>query len=418
MFKLYPYQQRWINDRSRKKIVLKARQIGFTTAVCFEAIQMATQRRTNILILSTTERQSTEVLERIQNILSVFKQVKGVHFPRETRSEVVFPNRSKIVALPASPNSVRGYSGHVFLDEFAFHRDAKEIWRAVLPIISRGYSIRVISTPAGKSGKYYEIWENADAMGFSRHKVDIYDAIKDGLKIDLESLKASMDPDDFAQEYECVFLDEAHSYFPMELIIDAISAEVDRWDGQPRGIFYAGVDIGRKKDLTVLYLIEKLGDVYWTREMKVLPRTAFDAQRREMERLLLDYPVHRMCIDATGLGMQLAEELKKKYSTIVEPVTFTLKVKEDLATYTRMMFEKRLVRIPDDGELIRDIHSIKKIITPAGNVRFDADRNEVSHADRFWALALALHAGNAYSGMPTLTTRRPRHSIQLLEGYD
>ena len=124
MFDLYPYQRRWINDHSRKKIVLKARQIGFTTAVCFEAIQMATERRTNILILSTTERQSTEVLERIQNILSVFKQIKGVRFPRETRSEVVFPNRSKIVALPASPNSVRGYSGHVFLDEFAFHRDA------------------------------------------------------------------------------------------------------------------------------------------------------------------------------------------------------------------------------------------------------------------------------------------------------
>lgn len=419
MFKLLPYQHKWLQDGSRFKIALKARQIGFTTAICFEAIEMALAEKCKILILSTTERQSQEVMDRIYNILNVAKRVKGIKLPRETRSEITLPNGSRIISLPASPASVRGYTGHVFLDEFAFHRDAKEIWRAMLPITTRGYCIRIVSTPAGKSGRYYEIWENAEEMGFSRHKVDIYDAMKDGFKIDLKAIKSSMDSDDFAQEYECVFLDEAHSYFPMELIIPAISAECEEsvWDGKPRGLFYAGIDIGRKKDLTVIYVIEKLGDVFYTRLLKELSKTSFDAQRAEIEIVKERFPLYRICIDSTGLGMQLSEELQKRYSSLIEPVSFTLKVKEDLATYARMVFEKRLIRIPDDQGLIRDIHSIKKIVTSAGNIRFDSERNDVSHADRFWAMALALHAANRQAGPVYVSSRKRRETYELVRGF-
>ncbi len=419
MFKLLQYQHRWLNDKSRFKIALKARQIGFTTVLCFEAINMALAEKCRILILSTTERQSREVIDRIYDILNVAKRAKGIKLPRETRSEITLPNGSRIISLPASPSSVRGYTGHVMLDEFAFHKDAKEIWRAMLPITTRGYSVRIVSTPAGKSGKYYEIWNNADEMGFSRHEVTIYDAIKDGLKIDLSAIKSSTDPDDFAQEYECVFLDEAHSYFPMELIIDAITAECEDsvWDGKFRGVFYAGIDIGRKKDLTVIYVIEKLGDVFYTRHIKELSKTAFDVQKAEIEAVKEAYPVHRICIDSTGLGMQLSEELQRKWSSLIEPVSFTLKVKEDLATYARMMFEKRLIRIPDNQALIRDIHSIKKIVTHAGNIRFDSERNESSHADRFWAMALALHAGNQQAGPIYVASRKRRESVELTRGF-
>lgn len=417
MFRLLPYQHRWLNDKSRYKIALKARQIGFTTVLCFEAIEMALESKCRILILSTTERQSREVMERIYDILNVAKRVKNLKLPRETRSEIMMPNGSRIISLPASPSSVRGYTGHVFLDEFAFHRDAKEIWRAMLPITTRGYAIRIVSTPAGKAGKYYEIWENAEQMGFSRHCVTIYDAIKDGLKIDIEAIKASTDPDDFAQEYECVFLDEAHSYFPMELIIDAISAECERWDEIPRGQFFAGIDIGRKRDLTVIFVLEKLGDVFYTRRITPLKNTDFEAQKREIELIKETYPLCRICIDASGLGMQLAEELKKQWSSLVEPVTFTAKVKEDLATFTRVVFEKKLIRIPDDNQLIKDIHSIKKLVTSAGNVRFDSERNENSHADYFWALALALHGANEASGPVYISSRKRRESFEIMRGY-
>jgi lipid A disaccharide synthetase len=107
-----------------------------------------------------------------------------------------------------------------------------------------------------------------------------------------------------------VFLDEAHSYFPMELIIDAVSAECERWDG-PEGACFTTHRHRQKKGLTVIYVIEKLGDVFYTRLIKPLRGVSFEAQKREIELVKESLPLYRLCIDASGLGMQLAEELKK-----------------------------------------------------------------------------------------------------------
>ena len=77
-----------------------------------------------------------------------------------------FPhNRSRIIGLPANPDTARGYTGHIVLDEFAFHGDAHKIYAACFPIITRGYSIEVISTPNGTAGKFYEIAKQAGLVG-------------------------------------------------------------------------------------------------------------------------------------------------------------------------------------------------------------------------------------------------------------
>jgi phage FluMu gp28-like protein len=77
----------------------------------------------------------------------------------------------------------------------------------------------------------------------------------------------------------------------------------------------------------------------------------------------------------------------------VEEVTFTGASKEQMAIHLRQKFEDKGVRIPAQSAIRNDLHSVKKIVTAANNIRYDADRNEAGHADRFWALALALHAG-------------------------
>jgi phage FluMu gp28-like protein len=105
--------------------------------------------------------------------------------------------------------------------------------------------------------------------------------------------------------------------------------------------------------------------------------------------------IRRACIDSTGIGAQLAEEAVERFGSRVEAVTFTGAVKEDLAITLRRRFEDRLIRIPADRDIREDIHSVKKFTTAAGNVRFDAERTERGHADRFWALALAVHAAAA-----------------------
>jgi phage FluMu gp28-like protein len=118
------------------------------------------------------------------------------------------------------------------------------------------------------------------------------------------------------------------------------------------------------------------------------------------------YPIARLCVDSGGLGTFPTEELQKRFGVqAVEPVNFGAgNQKELLATTLSSSFLDGWVRIPaDDGVLVDitdgsakglvdDVCSLRRIITASGNVRYDAPRNLQGHADRAWALALALYA--------------------------
>ena len=65
----------------------------------------------------------------------------------------------------------------------------------------------------------------------------------------------------------------------------------------------------------------------------------------------------------------------------------------------RQKFEDKTIRIPDTADIRSDLHSVKRTVSISGNVRFIGERNENGHADRFWALALAVEATD--STIPT-----------------
>lgn len=390
---LYPYQRRWVEDPRRLKLWLASRQIGKSFALACEAVRLALRDKCAVLILSASERQSREVMEKVLSHLRALTAIARLMgqalVPTESKTECRLPNGSRILSLPAAPNTVRGFSGHVFLDEFAFHEDARAIYRAMLPTMLHGYQLRIASTPNGRSGLFYELWKD-EANGFARHRTTIHDAVADGLAVDLALLRqACPHPDDWAQEYECAFLDEATAWLSYELI-SACEVPGPRTE-PPSGPLFLGVDIGRHRDLTVLWQVEQVGDVLWTREVRVLERAPFAVQREVLFSLLPS--VRRACLDASGLGMQLAEEAQQRFGAArVEAVTFSGAVKEALAEGLRRRCEDRTVRIPDDRAIREDLHSVKRLVTATGTARFDADRHDRSHADRFWALALACAA--------------------------
>jgi Mu-like prophage FluMu protein gp28 len=58
----------------------------------------------------------------------------------------------------------------------------------------------------------------------------------------------------------------------------------------------------------------------------------------------------------------------------------------------RRAFEDHTVRVPFSNAVRADLRGVRKEITGSGNIRFAGERNRYGHCDRFWALALALHA--------------------------
>jgi len=111
--------------------------------------------------------------------------------------------------------------------------------------------------------------------------------------------------------------------------------------------------------------------------------------------------VRRLCIDRHGIGMNLAENLRTEFRSRVEGIALVGQVKESLAVGLKIAFENEAIAIPRDRELTAQIHSIKKMATDAGYARFDTEKNERHHADKFWALSLSVRGSES-------TFKRPK----------
>ena len=138
---LLPYQQAFVRDTARFKIWVAARQVGKSTALAFEAVTLAAARP-KVSVCWCPHRNGRVASYSIACAAGLTLVKAGVDrgvVGRETVEEIGLANGSRIVSLPANADTVRGFSGHIFLDEFAFHRDAHAIWAAVFPIATRGF---------------------------------------------------------------------------------------------------------------------------------------------------------------------------------------------------------------------------------------------------------------------------------------
>lgn len=426
VFRFEPYQQRWIDDQSRFVAANKARQIGFTFAEAYRIVEDCLRRRKKHYLLSVSEARAREAIE----YAAMFSQACGAsgvlqdyawEDVRYARSRITWPNGSTFVALPANPRTARGASGDLTLDEVGWYLHDEAIWTACQPLITRGYQLRVISTPNGRRGVYYRLWtgngqstpeaiSEALAAGlqpiadsWSRHEVSIQQAIAQAWPesplraLDLAQVRELAGTEEnWLQEYCCQFLDEATAWLPYELIERCTREGATlAYDHQqpPAGPCWLGFDVGRKRDLSVAWLNEQRGAVHWTRAVMTLDRQPFKVQKQALWDLM---PIaRRACIDQTGIGAQLAEETVERWGeSHAEGVLFSAQTNAKLATMLRQALETETLMLPDCPRVRADLHSVRRLYTDHGRQSFDASHGRDGHADRFWASALALHAAD------------------------
>ncbi len=447
-----PYQAKWIKDDSRLKIMQKCRQIGlsWSTAYALDRDTAPSDARNDVWVSSRDDIQARLFLEDCKAFAGILQMAAAdlgeqvVDPDRKISAYVLqFANGKRINSMSSNPDAQAGKRGTRVLDEFALHPDPRKLYAIAYPGITWGGSMQIISTHRGSQNLFnelvQEILHKGNPKGFSLHTVTLQDAIDQGF---LEKLKTKLPPDDarqemdageyfdfiragcpdeetFQQEYMCQPSDDASAFLTYDLIRGCEYPANEPWEKTIRELaecknpLYLGVDVGRDHDLTVMWLLEKFGGVFFTRKKIELRGETFDSQEQKHNELLSLPMLRRDCIDATGIGRQFAERAQQRFGTYkVEQVQFTGPVKEELAYPLRAAFEDKSVRIPND-ELVRaDLRAVKKETTASGNIRFTADRGKNGHADRFWALALALHAGKDIGGggMPVRIDARPARS--------
>jgi len=351
---------------------------------------------------------------------------------------IEFANGSRINALSSSAKAFRSKGGKVVLDEFAWHDDPKAMWAAARPVITWGFPLRILSTHNGANSMFNTFVQRVKQgkLNWSLHTVTIQDAVAQGLLDKIMGRKTTKkerddwikemhddctDEETWLQEYCCIPQDESAAFIPYDLYFQCQN-DAPLWDSMQSatGDLYMGFDVGRKRDLSVVWIDEKLGDLLYTRAVIVLEKMRFRDQKEIVYDWLRHPRMRRACIDSSGLGMQIAEDAQIDFGkSRVECVTFTGPVKADIAFRMRSRMEDKRLVVPNDEASRESFHSIRKTTTIAGNVRLDAERTDTTgHGDHFWGAALAVHAAEDLASAPVrIITSGTREFARTLQRY-
>ena len=392
---LHPWQQRYFKDFQSKSrmISLCSRQIGksFISAWCvnFDAVVNGAAWT----LVSTGQRAADELLNKCLLIARYFESMlRGTPFHFDyshNATKIRFSTGGVINSLPNNPDGLRGFSSSLLLDEMAFIPNAEEVWQACIPFLTSPHGgqkkLQIISTPGAKSGKFYELWEHSD---FHHTKVTLQDAVDEGLAVNIEELrKTVMDDDIFEQEYLCQFMDSDTALFSYDLLRDSVYSIAPIG-----GKVYIGIDIGRTHDKTSIAVLREIGGILYVDHVESLANKAFSFQEDYLSKLIKSLNPVRVCIDATGIGANLAENLHRKYAQVKE-VKFSHDIKNEMFTLTKSKMGDGLLLLPNDNNLIEDMHKIRKLVSQSGNLSFSASRDDKGHADDATAVALGVYAG-------------------------
>jgi phage FluMu gp28-like protein len=437
------FQIEHLNDDSTFRITEKSRQIAFSWLVAAEAIANAVLHSESTIMVSINLDEAHEKVRYARAVYEALRVPTSVRpvpqLVTDNQSALELANGARIISHPST--APRGKArAHVVLDEFAHVQHDRTIYTAALPVISKGGRLRMGSSPMGATGVFWEVarqelrqypdytrarvpwWQcRAFCSGEVGDDVESLSTAERVEKYGNERIKAifrNMLLDDFQQEYECIYVDESVSYITWEMIRACQDSELVYWhvtdpddavevahnikrkiaEGEVEPALVGGMDVGRTRNLTELVFLG-IGATRPVRLMVSLDNVKFDVQERCARTLLDILPVETLLIDQNGIGMQLAENLATT-TTNARGETFTNATKETWATEAKIQMERKRVSLPCDRDLAYQIHSIKKSVTAAKNNIYDTDRNEKHHADKFWALALALWASREYDDRP------------------
>lgn len=504
LIQLKPFQEPIFWDDDTGVLVLHwSRQIGKSYVLAAWSVKRLLNRPGRLItVLSNSRDNGKEFVEKVKEVC----RLAGAAFededlsPSEFFEDMQYEVRIKvdgkvgrIKVLAANPRTARGFSGDLILDEFAFHENSAAIWDAAEPIISSNpdYICRIASTGNGKFNMFYRMVAGAkttatttnpaglceSSAGFIVSRVarsaayilgqKIYDPKSRQPITPEQAFKAALDKASYRQNYELAFNDEAGALLAHELITSAQYGDdqdsecficEDEWSpsvlqflASLPGPLNVGVDVGRKRDLTVITVGERVGGIGGVIMVRAVLRMEAKRTSYQLKRLceIMDLPnAGRAFIDFTGVGVGLTDDAQDIYGVHrVVGIHFASRevrdeaqaaaaersidrnAKPDTALVTELMgldmlktFEDARIRIPREGTYYDALRKPQRIAKANGEVRIAAESDEDGHADEFWSLALLIKAfktppsvvtstngirlGGGRAGRPRFTPRR------------
>ena len=217
------WQEAAIRSAAKRQLWNVHRQGGKSTTAALKALAKATTTpRSLILLISPAMRQSSELLRKVAELHAAIADLPKPVFQSAHRFEFDPAVGGRILSLPSSESTVRGYSkvALAVLDECA--RIPDDIVAAIKPMLATSNGELVcLSTPNGQVGFFYEQWMRGGDV-WERTKITAEECGRIApafLAEEREMLGQTL----YAQEYECQFVANDEQIFANEIIERALS---------------------------------------------------------------------------------------------------------------------------------------------------------------------------------------------------
>lgn len=399
------YQLELIQLFQKKQFVAArwSRQSGKSHIISALLLWFALQNKdAYIAVVGPSWRQTKLIIRRINTFLRKIPQ--GLYH-RPLRTMIHLSNGSLIEAFPNNPETIRGPTlDLVYCDEMNFIPNDEELYDAILFTLgTTNGKFLCTSTPWTTDSVFYKICHNKEFEDFGRSHITYQDAVepKGPLKKEiLEKMKKQFEGDPWRWKREMLaeWAEDEDVWLPQSLISSCIDHQLEfyEFDDQARGEFYAGLDLGKHQDYSVLEVVQLKDDVVRLVHEHQFPlKTPYASVIGYVKTLGDRWGFRNVLVDMSGVGDYIVEDMVNAGVREVEGVMFTQQSKEEMATYLKQLMVQGKFKLPYDSDLIAELNVEKFQLSKTGKIKFNHPQG--THDDRFWALALAVYATRTQS---------------------
>ena len=221
-----PWQEKALRWSGKRLLLNCSRQSGKSTTAAILALHRAIFYPSSlVLLVSPSLRQSSELFRKVQDFLKGLPQEQQPELVEDNKLSLTMRNKSRIVSLPGSEGTIRGFSGASLIIEDEAARVPDDLYFAVRPMLAvSGGRLILMSTPFGKRGHFFREWtEGGDT--WERIMITAHDCPRITPEF-LEEERQALGDWWFKQEYLCEFVETEDQVFTYDQVMTALSDEV------------------------------------------------------------------------------------------------------------------------------------------------------------------------------------------------
>jgi hypothetical protein len=408
-----PEHQKLLRDASPRQVAVCGRGWGKSLVFSRKNLWLLyTKPKVESLIVSSTQRQSMIMFDYCYFTVMANPLLRQMmQRPGTTRTTIKLkpPLGGRVIALPCSKDKLRGYHpDYVFLDEASVVPGEMITSEIMMMLTKPGASLVMSGTPMSSDHVFRKAF-----LDTKRYSVHHYASYQSPLvsQVQLDEWKEVMTHEEWQREVEGLWVEASHTFFPIDLIVSCIDPELGNPDSPKTyiedmekvkpvqkliGPYYAGLDLGKQMDYSVLVVVQKSpnGEVRLMHKRQFPLGTGYPEVIGYVARAQQVFNFESLHVDKGGIGDAIVDELYNIQVRGVQGVFFTETEKEGMLNNLKLLMEKRLLKIAgDDKTLIAQLNEQQyeylQPKTAQERIHLKFWHPQGRHDDQLMALALA-----------------------------